>query len=209
MVALAVLTTPACTEVTPGAEQDGLMGDSTPSSSAVPSAHHGPGLLRRGECATRPPSRGADAAGSGVTEVRCASERAFARVTVRHEGRTKGGPNCPARTDFVLHINEHRPDVDEDGDGGVPLGYACMRQLDGPHPGDPGAGGGPNTISGDCVYTTSGRREVKETPCAGEGAREPAYRVFRVVEGRADCPESTALFVDVGGDRPVGCARRH
>ncbi|MBT2676604.1 hypothetical protein J7E95_38650 [Streptomyces sp. ISL-14] len=143
---------------------------------------------------------------SSFTEVSCTSERAAARVVARHDGKVDDGPLCPATTDFVLHISEQSRSSDEDGDGAIPQGYACMRNLTSPHPGDPGGGGGPRTIVGDCVYG-SGDGQVRETSCDGEGKRKPQYKVTKSVGERADCPLSTALYVQLGGEKPVGCAR--
>ncbi|MEU4979164.1 hypothetical protein [Streptomyces sp. NPDC021969] len=140
------------------------------------------------------------------TEVPCDSERAAARVVAREDGRASNGPPCPATTDFVLHISERRPSADEDGDGAVPRGYACMRGLRPPHPGDPGGGGGPRTIVGDCVHDIGGGR-VREAACDGGGERAPQFKVVEAVATRADCPASTGLYVRLGGERPVGCAR--
>ncbi|MVO84613.1 hypothetical protein GPA10_07460 [Streptomyces sp. p1417] len=142
-----------------------------------------------------------------VTEVPCGSERAAARVIARHDGRAGTGPRCPARTDFVLHISRAGSSVDEDGDGAVAQGYACMRNLEPPHPGDPGGGGGPRTVVGDCVYG-EGRGEVRETACDGSGRRTPQYRVTAATSARALCPPGTDLYVTLGGARPVGCAAR-
>ncbi|MET9367998.1 hypothetical protein ABZY00_09100 [Streptomyces griseoflavus] len=143
---------------------------------------------------------------TSFTEVSCAGERAAARVVARHDGTARDGPRCPATTDFVLHIGEQRPSSDEDGDGAVPQGYACMRHLQPPHPGDPGGGGGPRTIVGDCVYQL-GDGKVRETACDGSGEEEPEFEVTRAVAARSDCPASTALYVRLGGTAPVGCAR--
>ncbi|MFF9200740.1 hypothetical protein ACF1AE_02705 [Streptomyces sp. NPDC014986] len=143
---------------------------------------------------------------TSFTEVSCASERAAARVVARHDGTVRDGPRCPATTDFVLHISEQRPSSDEDGDGAVPRGYACMRHLQPPHPGDPGGGGGPRTIVGDCVYDLGDGR-VRETACDGSGRQEPEFEVTKAVGTRSDCPASTALYVRLGGTTPVGCAR--
>jgi hypothetical protein len=156
---------------------------------------------------------------TSFTEVPCAGERAAARVVARHDGRVGQGPLCPPTTDFVLHISESRPSSgesggsggsggsseDEDGDGSVPQGYACMRGLQPPHPGDPGGGGGPRTIVGDCVYGT-GRGEVRETACDGAGKHDPEYEVTTAVDTKSRCPATTDLYVRLGGDRPVGCA---
>lgn len=153
---------------------------------------------------------------TSFTEVPCAGERAAARVVARHDGRVGQGPLCPPTTDFVLHISEstdeqggHDEDggavEDEDGDGSVPQGYACMRKLQPPHPGDPGGGGGPRTIVGDCVYG-AGRGEVRETACDGNGRHDPEYEVTTAVDAKARCPAATDLYVRLGGSRPVGCA---
>jgi hypothetical protein len=143
---------------------------------------------------------------TSFTEVLCTSERAAARVVARYDGKVADGPSCPANTDFVLHISEMRPSSDEDGDGVIPQGYACMRGLQPPHPGDPGGGGGPRTVVGDCVYS-SGSGQVRETACDGKGKKPPEYKVMSAVEDRSRCPASTELYVQLGGTRPVGCAR--
>ncbi|GAA3144325.1 hypothetical protein ACFQ0X_28170 [Streptomyces rectiviolaceus] len=169
-------------------------------SSSVPSGY-GAVFLAVDECS----SRGRET----FTEVSCTSERAAARVIARYDGKVAEGPACPARTDFVLHISETRPVVaeDEDGNGEVPRGYACMRNLESPHPGDPGGGGGPRTAVGDCVYS-AGRGEVRETACDGSGAKAPEYRVTVAVASRAGCPAATELYVSLEGGKPVGCAVR-
>ncbi|KOV59268.1 hypothetical protein [Streptomyces sp. MMG1121] len=156
-------------------------GDARPTASSG----YGTGFLAVGACSSFGTSR--------VTEVPCASERAAARVVARYDGAAADGPLCPPTTDFVLHIGAR--------------GYACMRELEPPHPGDPGGGGGPRTIPGDCVYT-SGAGQVRETPCDGSGGHRPQYRITEAAATRADCPASTALYVQLGGDEPVGCARR-
>ncbi|MEV5879704.1 hypothetical protein AB0L75_36935 [Streptomyces sp. NPDC052101] len=134
---------------------------------------------------------------TSFTEVPCAGERAAARVVARYDGAVTDGPLCPATTDFVLHISAQ---------AAIAPGYACMRNLEPPHPGDPGAGGGPRTIPGDCVYD-SGDGQVRETACDGSGQRKPQYKVTKAVTDRALCPGSTVLYVQLGGNRPVGCAR--
>ncbi|MFG3506227.1 hypothetical protein ACGF5F_12015 [Streptomyces sp. NPDC047821] len=160
----------------------------------------GPGevFLAAGECTTR---------GRDFREVPCGGDQAVARVLTRHGRPAADGPVCPRTTDFVLHVSESHPAADEDGDGSVPRGYACMRNLRPPHPGDPGGGGGPYTLVGDCL-SGAGRGRVEETACDGSGARRPAYRVVEAVERRSRCPAATDLYVRLGGERPVGCARR-
>ncbi|MFD5230625.1 hypothetical protein ACFWJ5_19260 [Streptomyces qaidamensis] len=207
LVALLGTLLTGCQSPSGGVAEDGRLGDpatgrteQTATASPVPTRPSGYGavFLAVGECS----SFGA----TSFTEVPCAGERAAARVVARHDGTVRDGPRCPATTDFVLHISEQRPSSDEDGDGAVPQGYACMRNLQPPHPGDPGGGGGPRTIVGDCVYG-SGDGQVRETACDGEGEHKPQYKVVRAVTDRADCPGPTALYVRLGGKRPVGCAR--
>ncbi len=143
---------------------------------------------------------------TSFTEVSCAGERAAARVVARHDGKVSEGPACPGTTDFVLHISAPGATHDEDGDGRVTQGYACMRKLQPPHPGDPGGGGGPRTIVGDCVYG-AGEGEARETACDGKGKHAPEYKVTEAVKKRSACPGTTALYVELGGAKPVGCAR--
>ncbi|MFF1306507.1 hypothetical protein [Streptomyces sp. NPDC058307] len=195
---LAALLT-GCTQSAAGGESDEGSGTTAPvSPSATRTSGFGAVFLAVDECSSF--------GKTSFTEVPCAGERAAARVVARHDGTTAGGPPCPATTDFVLHISEQSRISDEDGDGAVPQGYACMRNLQPPHPGDPGGGGGPRTIIGDCLYS-SGSGRVRETACDGRGVRKPQYKVVKAVAERARCPLSTALYVQLGGPQPVGCAR--
>ncbi|MER6994879.1 hypothetical protein [Streptomyces sp. NPDC000410] len=182
----------------PRTESTGSSSEGRPRT-VLPSGY-GAVFLGPGDCSSR-------GDGGAVREVPCGSEKATARVIARFNGRIADGPACPAATDFVLHISERRPAVDEDGDGAVPQGYACMRNLEPPHPGDPGGGGGPHTVVGDCVYT-SRKGQVKETACDGSGEQQPEFEVASAVTTRKKCPGSTDLYVQLGGARPVGCARR-
>ncbi len=170
----------------------------TPSTTATPSPGFGAVFLGPGDCASP---------GEDFHEEPCAGGKAMARVLARFEGRTATGPVCPAPTDFVLHISQSRRSADEDGDGEVGQGYACMRNLRPPHPGDPGGGGGPRTLVGDCLYRAA-EEQVKETACDGSGEHPPAFAVASAVTRKAKCPPTTALYVQLGGDKPVGCARR-
>ncbi|MEV3857089.1 hypothetical protein AB0J38_22505 [Streptomyces sp. NPDC050095] len=179
----------------------GSGGGSSPSSANPLRSPSGYGaiFLAVGECSSR--------GRTSFDEVSCGSESAVARVVARFEGSAAEGPACPRTTDFVLHISENRPASDENGDGTIAQGYACMRNLEAPHPGDPGGGGGPRTIVGDCVYS-AGRGQVRETACDGSGERAPQYRVASATTARTACPPSTALYVTLGGAEPVGCAKK-
>ncbi|MFJ6811287.1 hypothetical protein ACIQRK_35725 [Streptomyces anulatus] len=174
---------------------DGTAADDRGPAPASPGpSPYGVVFLGPGDCSSRGPE---------IREVFCRSEKAAATVLARHLGTPSSGPPCPDATDFVLHVSET-------GTGArsrLTTGYACMRNLEPPHPGDPGQGGGPLTVVGDCV-TASRAGEVTETACADAGGRAPRYRVESAVRQRAQCPGTTDLFVALGGDRPVGCARR-
>lgn len=194
MIGVLLLTTTGCQQVSDARPPGPVTYTTSP-------VDHGAVFLGPGDCSTR---------GEVYREVPCTSEKAAARVTTRYEGQTPGtsaGAICPATTDFVLHVSENRSAADENGDGTVPQGYACMRNLEPPHPGDPGRGGGPRTVVGDCLSASRGG-QVKETACDGSGEHPPVYRVASAVTGRDRCPSSTALYVALGGERPVGCARR-
>lgn len=186
-----------CQQQAPGSGSEA--GSEQPAGSATSRApaDYGAQFLGVDECS----SRGREV----FHEVSCTSEKAHARVISRFDGTQADGPACPVRTDFVLHISESSPSFDEDGDGSVPQGYACMRNLESPHPGDPGGGGGPRTVVGDCVYSAD-RGEVRETACDGSGERDAEYKVTDAVGSRRDCPKSTGLYVQLGGRSPVGCA---
>ncbi|MEU6376708.1 hypothetical protein [Streptomyces sp. NPDC046909] len=200
LVALLAALLAGCQNSSGGGGTDGdgrLSSEVTPTGPASPSGY-GTVFLGVDECS----SFGT----TSFTEVPCTSERAAARVVARFDGKVGEGPLCPGTTDFVLHISEQNPSSDEDGDGAVPQGYACMRSLTPPHPGDPGGGGGPRTIVGDCVYS-SGDGQVRETACDGKGEKKPEFKVTKAVAKRSRCPMSTALYVQLGGTEPVGCAR--
>ncbi|MFD0330434.1 hypothetical protein ACFQZC_25205 [Streptacidiphilus monticola] len=74
---------------------------------------------------------------------------------------------CPEGTDLRIAIR--RGDAD--------AGTACLRKLHGPHPGDPGGGGGTLIQVGDCVYVTPDGI-ARETACASRGGANPHPRSF-------------------------------
>lgn len=167
-------------------------------------------FLATGSCAAR--------VGTTYRQVACDDPTAWARVTTRRLSGDAAAPDCPATTDFVLTVDgsgaASQPSapttpsvpstaVRSAGNGG---GYACLRGLKGPHPGDPGGGGGPYTVVGDCVYR-AGPGEAKETPCAGPAARVPRFTVTAVVADRSGCPAATSLYVGLPHGE-VGCAGR-
>ncbi|MGW9248694.1 hypothetical protein [Streptomyces badius] len=189
LVVVALLLTTACEA--PGRT---VTDDRGPAPASPGPSPYGVVFLGPGDCSSRGPV---------IREVFCRSEKAAATVLARHLGTPSSGPPCPDATDFVLHVSET-------GTGArsrLTTGYACMRNLEPPHPGDPGQGGGPLTVAGDCV-TAPRAGEVTETACADAGGRAPRYRVESAVRRRAQCPGDTDLFVSLRGEKPVGCARR-
>ncbi|WP_203873453.1 hypothetical protein [Planobispora takensis] len=72
---------------------------------------------------------------------------------------------------------------------------ACVRNLRGPHPGDPGRGGGV-LRAGDCLTLREGER-----PCSAEGWYG---KVLAVVERSSACPRE-ALDAIALDDRAVAC----
>ncbi|WP_425608714.1 hypothetical protein [Streptomyces albipurpureus] len=193
LVLIPVALIVGCQQSADGADR--ARGSAAPTS---PAPHHGTVFLGPGDCGSRDEQ---------FREVPCTSEKAVARVIGRHGGRPSTGPACPPVTDFVVHISQGYSPVDEDGDGDVGQGYACMRNLQAPHPGDPGGGGGPHTLVADCVYKAGGGR-VKETACDGSGKRKPQFKIESAVATRPQCPSWTDLYVRLRGDKPVGCAHR-
>lgn len=202
--ALALLTAlGACSPFHGAAGGGAKPGSATTSPALTPSATDA-AFLAEGACAQSDPL-------GSYREVKCSDPSAIAQVTVRFYGlltdassspsdgssspAVRAGNRCPETTDFVLSVPSGRSP-----------GYACMRKRDGPHPGDPGAGGGPRTIVGDCVYT-AGTGQVKETACDHSSRNKPQYRVDWIARDRAHCPPGTALFVSVG-PAGIGCARR-
>jgi hypothetical protein len=112
-----------------------------------------------------------DAASRTVLEARqrfqavaCTDPHAISRIvalgaTPDVVGHIQGDSGCPDETDQIFKTGN--------GIHNGPL--ACGRNLTGPHPGDPGGGGGPKLIVGDCVGVSPGAgasmSNVWELPC--------------------------------------------
>ncbi|MFJ8433906.1 hypothetical protein ACIQ9P_21660 [Kitasatospora sp. NPDC094019] len=148
--------------------------------------------LAAGQCVTVVVDAISDTAPAGFGPVPCDSRSAVARVTSRSRTtlataavRAVQRPACEDTTDFVLDLGPNlvrasggiaRPGMDE--------AYACLRNLNAPHPGDPGQGGGPMIGVGDCVVkttSTGGKAIGRETKCDGTGGSKPEYKVVKVV----------------------------
>ena len=108
---------------------------------------------------------------TSFTEVPCTSERAAARVSPATTARRADGPPCPATTDFVLHISEQRPPPTRTATGRCRRATPVCAICEPPHPGDPGGGGGPRTVVGDCVYSRATARSARPPATARGGHR--------------------------------------
>ncbi len=98
-----------------------------------------------------------------------------------------GDSGCPDDTDQIFQTT-----------GGLTAGdpLACGRNLAPPHPGDPGGGGGPKIIVGDCVWVSPAgggvlSTNVYEVPCA-EKEGYFAQAVGRTTS-KAGCPAATTI----------------
>lgn len=171
-------------------EGDGRLGEKAAASSSATTQPSGYGavFLAVDECS----SFGT----TSFTEAPCTSERAAARVIARYDGDVSDGPACPATTDFVLHISA-QGSSGAGGDGVVPKGYACMRNLEPPHPGDPGGGAGP-ARSSVTVSTAraAGRSGRPRATVRGSGSRSTRWSRpcsgARVAPRRPPCTSSSA-----------------
>ncbi|MFI7601569.1 hypothetical protein [Actinoplanes sp. NPDC049681] len=122
--------------------------------------------------------------------------------------------DCPDETDEVVELTKLGPPLAGDSPGG----YVCVRSLKPPHPGDPGNGGGPTIVVGDCV-TASSKGDVAEIRC-GSGKGKSRFRVLTIETVKANsaaaalinpCAAGTDVSFTVGeraGERRVACAKR-
>ncbi|MFB6892423.1 hypothetical protein ACFCX4_24275 [Kitasatospora sp. NPDC056327] len=140
--------------------------------------------------------------------------------------------SCADNTDLLLDLGQNLLQVTGAASvlGGLEA-YACLRNLEAPHPGDAGMGGGAKMIVGDCVYVTTstdgtratdGVTVTLETPCDGTGANRPEYRLARVfiptyLKGDTNevCPKNAAtrLSLSVPSTKfelfsPAACAEK-
>lgn len=71
----------------------------------------------------------------------------------------------------------------------------CLRNLQPPHPGDPGVGGG-QLLVGDCFNIAAGG-EIGEVACDGSGTAAPENRLLAVTATTAECPPETTEPIEV------------
>lgn len=118
--------------------------------------------------------------------VRCEGSDAKAKVLkVTDEGKATGlrvtsrsEPDCPAGTDGVTNVRGEKTDEN--------YFEACVRNVKGPHPGDPGAGGAFLSV-GDCVSSGS-IGFGKEQACAKPGWYG---KIIARVDAERSCPAQT------------------
>ncbi|WP_207943739.1 hypothetical protein, partial [Actinomadura sp. KC345] len=141
------------------------------------------------------------------TRVKCDGPEAKATVLkVTGEGEatayrfgSRAEPECPEGTDGVTNVT-----VETESKRYY---EACVRNIEGPHPGDPGAGGA-LLAAGDCVSGGSIGIGGKEVPCSGS---EWYGKVIARAGSEQSCPAKTLETMKLrswsggGITRPVVC----
>ncbi|MEV6011439.1 hypothetical protein AB0M29_32070 [Streptomyces sp. NPDC051976] len=158
----------------------------------------------KGSCVAEDPT---DTTGStNPTQVDCSSPLAVAKVLSREPFDLVAVTSCPKASETADKLVQ----VTRLGTGknASKLEYAalCLRNLGAPHPGDPGQGGGPNIVKGDCLVehknvmslTTGSATSTVETACSATGYAAPNYQVIgmgtqTIVKGAKSipCPKGT------------------
>ncbi|MFB6894175.1 hypothetical protein ACFCX4_33250 [Kitasatospora sp. NPDC056327] len=189
-----------------------------------------------GQCAGPVIGKSKGGSGAPYQPVDCGDVFAVAKVTKRGAaaapGATAGvpataatvGTDCEDTTDLVLDLGRNLAQATGTETAGDGRGaYACLRNLKPPHPSDPGMGGGPRIIVGDCVYQAKvlgGANVTRETACDTTGTHRPEHRVVKVyvpnfAKGgpQESCPEGTVQLslsttgrIDLFG--PVACGEK-
>nr|WP_229698966.1 hypothetical protein [Wenjunlia tyrosinilytica] len=163
-----------------------------------------------------------------LAEVTCKDPEAFAKVVEREAFDVTKVSRCSkeaGNADKLIQLSRLGKGKDA---GKLQYAPVCLRNLAAPHPGDPGQGGGPNIIKGDCLVerksyglpgtgTGSGTSSF-ETACAGTGSEAPDYRVIAlgtttVIRGEKSvpCPPATQVKFTAKTERFIGavyCAVR-
>ena len=139
----------------------------------------------------------------GFLQADCDNPDATVKIVemVRDAG-AESSPVCPAGTDLLVD-GEQGPVVDGDI-AAVPQTW-CLRNLEAPHPGDPGQGGG-ELVPRDC-FAVDAAGEISESACDGRGRTAPEHRLL-AIEGSSDgCPDDTTDPIELNSYPPrVLCA---
>ncbi|MCX5602274.1 hypothetical protein OG418_45650 [Streptomyces phaeochromogenes] len=191
----------------------------TPSSSSSKPAYYDNDdnvLMAKGDCYGPP----RDVEQGHAVEMPCDDPDAIGKVLKRVEKKTTVYTyiDCSDSTDDVLGIS---------GDPGwevagsrdylkyvAGVGYACVRNLKAPHPGEPGQGGMEIRV-GDCLEASDTGDKYEEVPCDGEVL--PDVKVIGRPDLDNNCPrkddtqltEESILNVSGLGGGPVYCARAY
>jgi hypothetical protein len=136
----------------------------------------------------------------GFLQAACDAADASVEVTAvvpADDDAATPGPACPGGTDVVV---DARQGPVRDGEIEGPALVWCLRNLDGPHPGDPGQGGG-EVVPEDC-FRLEDDGAVQEVRCGGA-----PYRVLAWASRTEDCPPETAEPIELATTPPeVVCA---
>ncbi|MDQ3988527.1 MAG: hypothetical protein M3291_04905 [Actinomycetota bacterium] len=176
-----------------GCSAGGGGGDPTPTETTAAAG----GEWKVGSCATPNPERPPD----GYKVIDCDDGAATVEVLAITDAAILGEPECPSGTDIIIEIETFFGTDDQPGSG-LPTNTACMRNLSGDHPGDPGMGGG-QLLTGDCIALPGGN--IEETRCDGAGQSPPEYRVAALVDNTTLCPPETTDPIELApsfGQRP-------
>jgi hypothetical protein len=95
-------------------------------------------------------------------------------------------PICPEGTDELVDA-EQGPVVDGDI-ASLPQTW-CLRNIDPPHPGNAGMGGGELGVQ-DCI-AISPNGDIVEVACDGTGDAPPQHRLLAITEAVESCPPGT------------------
>lgn len=122
-----------------------------------------------------------------AVRVACSAPGAQARLLATTSPFAAGPAQCPAATDRIIAMQ--LAGNEESG---------CLRLLSGPHPGDPGRGGG-ILRAGDCIADPSANRPGFEVVC---GAANDWATVAALTADRLQCPPAAVDYVDRRGPLP-------
>ncbi|MFE7109104.1 hypothetical protein ACFU98_39420 [Streptomyces sp. NPDC057575] len=180
-VAALVLIT-GCGKAGGGHPSNSTQASATADASPTPSVNpmYGEKFLAEGECAAAEPGQK-----DVYREVPCDGPDAVAKVIYRVDAGFPvpfGATLCSENSDFAVNVPVSIATLEDKPVSGE--GYACMRNLKAPHPGDPGGGGGPRIEVGDCVHSAAkAGSSVYEAACRTKGKKDGAtHKVTEIIE---------------------------
>ncbi|MFJ4968295.1 hypothetical protein [Streptomyces sp. NPDC088755] len=177
----------------------------------------GKNAFAAGKCVT---ADSAATTSEGYRETPCTDADAVAEVLVRGESSAYESARCPAEAahaDLAIVLT-----LPVDDSGQKQYAPVCLRNLTAPHPGAPGAGGGPNIIKGDCLQERRGANPTGggigtygyEVACGDDTmSGRPFHEVIAVlpyyggVVDTKSCPKRTEVQFSDGGPS-IQCAVR-